>query len=61
MVIMTSGELDIIKVSDDALFERAVNDAIAAMMRLAVVGRSIPDAIGALDRLRQELEEARQP
>jgi len=43
-------------VSEDALFERALNDCIAAMMRCATVGRSIPDAIVELDKLRQDFE-----
>ena len=44
--------------SDDALLARATNDAIAAMLA-PLVGLSIPQAITALDQLREQLERAR--
>jgi hypothetical protein len=48
-------------VSEDKLFQRATLDCIEAMIRFAVVGRSIPNAIVALDLLRQQLERADRP
>ena len=55
---MTVTELTDIEaaIRDHRLLERATLDCIEAMMRFAVVGRSIPDAIVALDLLRQRLE-----
>jgi hypothetical protein len=46
-------------IRDDRLLERATMDAIEAMMRFAVLGRSIPSAITELDRLRQQFERAK--
>jgi hypothetical protein len=58
---MITTELDDIRnaVTDDKLLMLAISDAIESMMQRAVVGRSIPNAIVALDQLRQQLERAR--
>ena len=58
MTAPVTTRLDAIKAAtaEDKLFERAVHDAIAAMMRRATVGRSITEAITALDHLREEFE-----
>jgi hypothetical protein len=55
-----SGGVDDLRQSltDDKLIMIAVSDAVEALMRFAVVGRSIPDAIVALDQLRRQYERA---
>jgi hypothetical protein len=43
--------------SDEKVLQRAVLDAVAALIERAVVGRRPRDAINALERFRRELEE----
>jgi hypothetical protein len=57
---MVTTELDAIRaaITEDKLFRRAVDDAMLALLQ-PLVGLTIPAAITALDRLREDLERAR--
>jgi len=56
-------ELDAIidALSDERLFDRAVSDAILALMRRATLNRSLHDAITQLERWRRIFEEGARP
>jgi len=45
--------------TEEKLFDRAVSDAIAALMRRAALNRSLVDATVQLDLWRQQFERAR--
>lgn len=59
MTAMTTTEIDGIRavITDERLLERAMLDCVAAMMRVAVLGRSVHDATIALDYWRAQFEE----
>jgi hypothetical protein len=56
---MTAPVTDIFEeaISSDKLLERACLDAVQALIKFAVVGHSVDDAIVRLEKLRQRIEE----
>ena len=61
MTVPVTDELDTIKaaLTEDRLFERALSDCIAVLLRRTIIGLSVSDATNALDLLRQHLERKR--
>ena len=57
LMIEHGTSLDDIDLSEDALFQRAVDDCFTAFLRRATVGRSMHDATVQLEWWRRKFEE----